>query len=77
MKYFTTNFYFKKVTPYSKKKQNTRKTKNFTPNNKTFTPNQKKFIDISMECIYMITSEKTSIFFLMTDVETFLINRDF
>ena len=77
MKYFTTNFYFKKLHRIPKKKQNTRKTKNFTPNNKTFTPNQKKFIDISMECIYMITSEKTSIFFLMTDVETFLINRDF
>ena len=37
MKYFTLNFYFKKVTPYSEK--NTRKTKTFTPNNKTFTPN--------------------------------------
>ena len=37
MKYFTPNFYFKKVTPYSEKI--TRKTKNFTPYNKTFTPN--------------------------------------
>ena len=37
MKYFTPNFYFKKVTQYSEKI--TRKTKNFTPYNKTFTPN--------------------------------------
>ena len=75
---FYNEFLFQKsYTVFQKKKQNTRKTKNFTPNNKTFTPNQKKFIDISMECIYMIISEKTSIFFLMTDVETFLINRDF
>ena len=36
MKYFTPNFYFKKVTPYSEKI--TRKTKNSTPNKKTFTP---------------------------------------
>ena len=37
VKYFTPNFYFQKVTPYSKKI--TRKTKDFTPNNKTSTPN--------------------------------------
>ena len=37
MKYFTPNFYFKNVTPYSEKV--TYKTKNFTPNSKTFTPN--------------------------------------
>ena len=33
MKYFTVNFYFKKVTPYSEKI--TCKTKNFISNNKT------------------------------------------
>ena len=37
MKYFTPNFYFKKIIPYPEK--NTRKTKNCTPNNKTFTQN--------------------------------------
>ena len=37
MKYFTLNFYLKKVTPYSEK--NMRKITNFTPNNKAFTRN--------------------------------------
>ena len=37
MKYFTPNFYFKKVTPCSE--NNTRKTKTFTPYNKTSTTN--------------------------------------
>ena len=37
MKYFTPNFYFKNVTPYSEKV--TYKTKKFAPNSKTFTPN--------------------------------------
>ena len=77
MKNFTTNFYSKEDTAYSTHTQKKpRKTKNFTPN-KTFTPNQKNFIGISMEYIHMITSEKTSIFFLMIDVGTFFINRDF
>ena len=37
MKYFTPNFYFKKVTQYSEKI--TRKNKNFKQYNKNFTPN--------------------------------------
>ena len=37
MKYFTLNFHFKKITPYSKTL--TGKTRSRTPNNKTFRPN--------------------------------------
>ena len=37
MSYFTANFYFKKVTPYSERIIS--KTESFTPNNKIFTLN--------------------------------------